>query len=67
MNQEVVVEGMKCEGCAKGVKERFESIVGVESVSVDLAGKKVSISTRSVIAKEEFDSALEGTKYSVVG
>ena len=66
MKQEVFVEGMKCEGCTKGVKEKFESIKGVESVSVDLKGKKATINTRSVIDKATFVAVLEDTKYSVV-
>ena len=48
------------------VKEKFESIKGVESVSVDLKGKKATINTRSVIDKATFVAVLEDTKYSVV-
>ena len=69
MKQEVFVEGMKCEGCAKGVKEKFESIKGVESVSVDLKGKKATINTRSVIDKATFEKGLEfsaGIEYVLV-
>lgn len=67
MMQEVIVEGMKCEGCAKAVKERFETIKGVEAVSVSLEDKKVSITTRSVIDKAMLKAALAGTKYAVAG
>ena len=66
MKQEIFVEGMKCEGCAKGVKEKFESVKGVESVSVDLKSKKVTVNAQSIVDKATFDAVLEGTKYSVV-
>lgn len=66
MNQEVIVEGMKCAGCANGVKERFESIEGVESVSVDLESKKATVNAQSPIDKATFESALADTKYSVI-
>jgi len=66
MQQEVFVEGMKCEGCANTVKEKFASVKGIESASVDLPSKKVILNTRSIIAKEALDSALANTKYSVV-
>ncbi|CZR07151.1 heavy-metal-associated domain-containing protein [Trichococcus ilyis] len=66
MKQEIFVEGIKCEGCAKGVKEKFESVKGVESVSVDLKSKKVTVNAQSIVDKATFDAVLEGTKYSVV-
>lgn len=67
MKQEVLVEGMTCNGCANGVKKRFESIEGVESVSVDLEAKKAVVEAQSVIEKAAFDKVLEDTNYSVVG
>jgi len=66
MQQEVFVEGMKCQGCANTVIEKFESVKGVESASVDLPSKKVTLDTRSVIDPAVLDSALVNTKYSVL-
>ncbi|MDE1548557.1 heavy-metal-associated domain-containing protein [Jeotgalibaca caeni] len=67
MQQEVFVEGMKCQGCVNTVKTRFESIEGVESVSVDQESKKVTVNSQSVVDKTAFMAVLEDTKYSVVG
>ena len=39
MKKEVLIEGMKCEGCANTVQERFAEIEAVESVNIDLANK----------------------------
>ena len=66
MKNEVVVEGMKCTGCASTVQEKFEAIEGVESVEVSLESKKVIVESKKEIDKETFKSALSGTKYSVV-
>ena len=67
MQQEVLVEGMKCQGCVNTVKTRIESIEGVESVSVDQESKKVTVNSQSVVDKTAFMAVLEDTKYSVVG
>jgi len=40
MKKEVLLDGVKCAGCANTVQERFSAIEGVESVEVDLATKK---------------------------
>lgn len=40
MKQEILLDGVKCAGCANTVQERFSAIEGVESVEVDLATKK---------------------------
>lgn len=65
MNQEVMVEGIKCGGCAKTVIEKFTAIKGVESVSVDIEQKKVTVTTPSPIDKADFEAALADTKFSV--
>ncbi|MGX7388838.1 heavy-metal-associated domain-containing protein [Carnobacterium divergens] len=66
MKKEVVVEGMKCEGCANTVREKFEAIEGVKSVTIDLKNKKVVLESQSIIDKETLVSVLSDTKYSVV-
>lgn len=40
MKKEILLDGVKCAGCANTVQERFSAIEGVESVEVDLATKK---------------------------
>lgn len=66
MKKEVLVEGMKCAGCASSVQERFEAIEGVNSVVIDLEHKKAVIESQSVIDNAELASALSDTKYTLV-
>lgn len=66
MKKEVLVEGMKCAGCASSVQERFEAIKGVNSVVIDLEHKKAVIESQSVIDNAELASALSDTKYTLV-
>lgn len=39
MKKELLLEGMKCDGCVATVKEKFSAIAGVEEVIVDLEEK----------------------------
>lgn len=66
MKKEVVVEGMKCGGCANTVREKFEAIEGVKSVAIDLENKKAVIESQSIIDNETLVSVLSDTKYAVV-
>ena len=66
MKQEVKVEGMKCDGCANTVKERFSGLPSVASVEMDLENKQATIESSERISKKELKTALEGTNYSVV-
>ena len=66
MKKEVLIEGMKCQGCANTVQERFAEIEGGESVEVDLATKKVMIESQSEILENRLVAALADTKYSLV-
>ena len=66
MEQEIFIDGMKCEGCANAVKEKFKSIEGVETVSIDLDNKKAVVVSQSTLDTEIFTSALSDTQYTVV-
>lgn len=66
MKKVVTVDGMKCEGCASNVQEKFSSIEGVESVEIDLENNTAIIESQSEIDKETLDTALVETKYSVI-
>lgn len=48
------------------VREKFEAIEGVKSVTIDLKNKKVVLESQSIIDKETLVSVLSDTKYSVV-
>lgn len=66
MKQEVLLEGIKCAGCANTVKEKFLAVEGVESVEVDVDTKKAILESQSKIDTETLNAALEETSYSVV-
>ena len=66
MKKEVFIEGMKCEGCANTVQDRFSAIEGVESVEIDLANKSVLIESQSEVPEDTLVVALADTKYSLV-
>lgn len=66
MRQEVIVEGMKCDGCAQNVSERFSTLEGVERVLVDREAKNAVVEGERAISKDEYAEALSGTKYQVV-
>ena len=66
MEQEVFIEGMKCDGCANAVKEKFESIEGVNAVSMDRENKKAVVVSQSELDSSTFATALADTNYTVV-
>lgn len=66
MRKEVLLEGVKCAGCASTVQERFSAIEGVDSVEIDLATKKAVLESQSDISNDTLNAALSDTKYSVV-
>ncbi len=39
----VAVEGMTCDGCVRSVTRAVSALPGVESVTVDLAGRRASV------------------------
>lgn len=66
MKQEVIINGMKCEGCAQNVSGRLSGIEGVQRVLVDIDSKNATIETDREIMKAEYVEALVDTKYEVV-
>jgi copper chaperone CopZ len=67
MEKELMLEGMKCDGCVATVQEKFSAIAGVEEVTVDLEGKKATVKMNQDISEATFNEALSGTKFKVTG
>lgn len=60
------VEGMSCGHCENAVKKSVEALVGVESVTVDLKGKKVMVEYDSdKVTIDAIKSAIEDQGYDV--
>ncbi len=67
MEKELMIDGMKCNGCVATVQEKFSAIAGVEEVIVDLEGKKATVKMNQDIAEATFNEALADTKFKVTG
>lgn len=57
------VTGMKCDNCAKHVQEALSNVKGVESATVDLAEKTVTIQGKPWTWS--LKRALKGSKYAL--
>ncbi|MBU5485210.1 heavy-metal-associated domain-containing protein [Clostridium sp. MSJ-11] len=67
MRKKILVEGMKCENCAKHVKEALTSVDGITSVDVNLVDKYVIVETSAEVSEEAIKLAFDTEKYNVVG
>lgn len=67
MKKEITLEGMKCEGCANAVKERFSSVPGVNEAVVNLENQSALIQSDGTVNDNELSESLSDTNYSVVG
>ena len=65
MKKELMIEGMKCEGCASTVVEKLQAVEGVERVAVDLETKQAIVESQNDIDAALFDQALSDTNYTV--
>ncbi len=64
LNRTIHVEGMSCSHCENAVKKAVGSLEGVGNVSVDLAGKKVSVEyDPGIVAWEKIRQAIEDQGY----
>ncbi len=66
MKHKILVEGMKCENCAKHVKEAVSILEGVISAEVNLAEKYVLMETTEEVSEEVIKLAINTEKYKVV-
>ena len=65
MHQELHVDGMTCENCAKHVKKALLGIAGVRGASVDLAAHTVAVESEREVARDEFAAAIERAGYEL--
>lgn len=61
------VNGMSCEHCVKAVKGAVGNLNGVDSVNVDLKGKKATVEfDPEKVTVEQIKDAIEDQGYDVV-
>ena len=66
MRKRIIVEGMKCENCARHVKENVIRLEGIINVTVNLSNKEVIFDSSIDISDETINSAINNEKYNVV-
>ncbi len=59
------IEGMTCASCVGRIERALKAVPGVETVSVNLATERASITTRSAVARAKLVEAVESVGYSV--
>lgn len=59
------IEGMTCASCVGRIERALKAVPGVETVSVNLATERASITTQSAVAREKLVEAVENAGYSV--
>lgn len=67
MEKELKIEGMMCAHCQKHVHDALAKMDGVESVTVDLEGKKAVVKTSREIPQAEFAACITDAGYELVG
>lgn len=66
MKKKISVEGMKCENCAKHVKDALLSMDGIISAEVNLSDKTVIVEASIDVSNESIKDAVNNGKYKVV-
>lgn len=66
MTKNIMIEGMKCEHCAKFVAKALQAVDGVESVAVDLAAKKAEVQTKANVSNDDLTAAVVESGFEVV-
>lgn len=66
MRKKLIIEGMKCEGCAETVQKRLKSIEGVTKTSVNLEDKSALIESQNEVSDQSIHDSLANEKYKVV-
>lgn len=62
----LIIEGMKCENCAKHVKEALKKVEGVKSAMVNLEEKMALIELTHNVDDEKLRESIEGAGYKLV-
>lgn len=67
MDQSVMIQNLKCGGCAKTVTSKLEELDGVQNVSVDVENSKVSFEISSEEKMDIVISRLAEIGYPIEG
>ena len=67
MTKDILIEGMKCEHCAKFVTKALQAVEGVENVVVDLTAKKATVNTKGNVSGDALAAAVAEAGFEVTG
>lgn len=67
METKIVVENLKCGGCANAIKKYLQNLDGVLEVVVDVSKSEVIVSHEAVLNKKHFLRVLCGLGYPESG
>lgn len=65
MKKKVFVDGMKCENCAKHVREALLSVKGIISADVNLSEKYVLVEADNNVSNDSIKFTVNNEKYNV--
>lgn len=58
------IEGMRCEGCATGVRDALQHVPGVHHVLVDLVSARASIEHEDVVTLDSLATSVRDAGYT---
>ena len=59
------IEGMRCDGCATGVRDALQHVPGVHHVLVDLVSARAAIEHEDTVTLEALAASVRGAGYTV--
>lgn len=66
MTKKIFINGMTCANCVSHVEKALQSLTGVKSVTIDLAGKFATLELSGTVADQQLRTAIEDEGYEVV-
>lgn len=68
MTQEIIIiENLKCGGCANTITKQLQKMIGVETVQVDVENSKVIIERSKALSRESLIEKLSKLGYPELG
>lgn len=61
--ENILVENLKCDGCAATIKNKISEMADIESVEINMDKKMVCITHRGTISRESFADMLNSIGY----
>lgn len=65
METTVTAPDIECDGCANAIKKAVGQIDGIESVKVDVEGKRVTVQHSQQISRSDIEQAMDKAGFPV--